>query len=126
MIGGHDISFPTQAPAAFVDGAIRHALIVWKEALLEDADTGELLDGDFVGVPVPREIFIYKNSAARDSWAKNGAVSENANSMIHMIRGAQSVTLVVDDPRETDMRVFLDAMRDYFKQDLFWMRAVAA
>jgi hypothetical protein len=127
MIGGHDISFATRAAAENLEGAIRLAVVLWSEAVVENAETGEVLDRVFMGPrALPREVLVYKNVAARDSWARDGAVSENANLMVHIIRGPESLTVVVDDPGEPSMRGLLDAIRDHIYQDIFWMRADAA
>jgi hypothetical protein len=46
--------------------------------------------------------------------------------MIHVIRGADSMTIVVDDPSAAELAPLLDAIRDHVYQDIFWMRADAA
>lgn len=127
MIGGHDISFPTGSSPEVMDGAIRIVNVFWPGAVLENAETTELLDGGFLGVrELPREVLIYKNADARASWAVNGAVPENSNQMVHMICGADSITIVVDDPNSAEMPALLDAISGHVYQDIFWMRADAA
>jgi hypothetical protein len=120
MIGGHDISFRTESPAQVTDGAIRIVRAFWPDAILEDAETAELLDPNFVGVrELPGEVLIYKNEVARDSWAVNGAVPDNANLMIHIVRGVDSITIVVDDPSAAEMPALLRAICDHVYQDIF-------
>lgn len=127
MIGGHDILFPTETSAETTEGVIRLALAFWQEAVVEDAETGEILGRAVVGVTeLPQEVLIYRDACARDSWAKSGAVPENANSMIHVIRGTDSVTIVVDEPATAEMASLLDAVHILVYQDIFWMRAHAA
>ena len=127
MIGGHDISFPTDSSAQITEGAIRIVLVFWPDAVVENAETGELLSRGLVGIrKLPCEVLVYKNADARDSWAVNGAIPENANSMIHVICGVDSITIVVDDPSAAEMPAVLSAIRDHVVQDIFWMRADAA
>ena len=114
MIGGHDISFRTATPAPITEGAIRLVLAFWHEAVVENAETGELLSLGSVGVrKLPHEVLIYKNADARESWAANGAIPENANLMVHIIRGADSMTIMVDEPSAAEMAAILDAINDH-------------
>jgi hypothetical protein len=128
MIGGHDVTFRTETPAQVTDGAVRIVRASWQEAVVENAETGELLQRDsLVGVgELPTEIFVYKSTAARASWTAKGAAPENANLMVHIIRGENSMTIVVDDPSATEMEVLIAAISDHVYQDIFWMRATAA
>ncbi len=124
MIGGHDISFRTETPAQVAEGAIRLVRAAWQEAVVENAETGELLGLDSLAVSeLPHEVLIYKNAAARDAWAAHGAIPENANLMIHIVCGADSMTMVVDEPSEAEMSAIIRAIRDHIYQDIFWMRA---
>ena len=91
------------------------------------AVAGELLRIDsenVVGLPV--ELLIYKNADAQASWKANGAIPENENLMVHVLRGDKSITLVVDDPHAAEMSLMVAAIRSYVYQDIFWMRADAA
>jgi len=127
MIGGHDISFRTGSSPEAMEGAIRIVNVLWPGAVLENAESAELLDSGVLGLrELPGEVLIYKSADARESWALNGAVPENANQMVHMICNAESLTIVVDDPNSAEMRELLDAIRDHVYQDIFWMRADAA
>ena len=127
MIGGHDISLLSDTPAQATEGTVRLALALWRDAVVEDAETGELL-GSVIGTDreLPSEILIYRNAFARDCWVAHGAVPENASSMIHVVRDEDSVTVIVDDPDTQEMAALLEAVRDHVYQDIFWMRAGAA
>jgi hypothetical protein len=126
MIGGHDISFPTETSSQTTEGAIRLARTFWQEAVVEDAESGEILTRDMASLrELPHEVLIYKSADARESWAVNGAIPENANLMIHVIRGVDSMTVVVDEPGTPEMAALLAAIRDHVYQDIFWMRAYA-
>ena len=110
-----------------MEGAIRVVLASWQEAVVENAETGELLGRGFVGVrELPNEVLIYKNADAQRSWSADGATPKNANLMIHVMRGVDSMTIVVDEPSEAEMSALVSAIRDHVYQDIFWMRADAA
>jgi hypothetical protein len=127
MIGRHDVSFRSETPGQTVEGVVRIVRAAWSEAIVENAETGEILPGDRVGVArLPVELLIYQGEVARDSWAKHGAIAENSNSMIHVLCGEASITVVVDDPLAHDMAPLLNAMREHVYQDIFWIRAHAA
>lgn len=126
MIGGHDITFRVASSAEAMEGAIRLVRACWQEAVVENAETGELLP-DCVGFrELPQEVLIYKNAAAREAWAAGGATAENANLMLHFLRESDSMTIVVDDPSSPEMSALIDSIREHVYQDIFWMRADAA
>ena len=99
MISGRDIVIPCSTEPGFTFGRIFHlARHAWKKAVVEDADTGELLNPEnedaFVGV---NAVMIYKDESSRESWNENGSVDQNRNTMIHVIAGWDKITFVVDD-----------------------------
>lgn len=127
MIGGHDICFRTDVSAQVTDGAVRIVRASWQDAVVVNAETGELLSRHSAGVgTLPAELFIYKNTVARDSWLAEGAIPANANLMVHVICAEDSMTIVVDDPTAAEMSALIAAIRDHVYQDIFWMRADAA
>jgi hypothetical protein len=127
MIGGHDICFRTDSSAQVTEGVIRIVRVSWQEAIVENAETGEILHRHALGVrELPTELFIYKDAIARNSWMAEGAIPENANLMVHIICGDDSMTVVVDEPNTAEMATLLAAVRDHVCQDIFWMRANAA
>jgi hypothetical protein len=116
MISGHDIVIPCQSESGFVFDRILHlARHVWKEAVIEDAETGDLLNPEyedaFVGV---NGVMIYKDEASRKSWNENGSVEENRNTMIHVIAGWDKITLVVDDEKDSATEIIVAATRSAF------------
>lgn len=127
MIGGHDISFPTHAAAQVAEGVLRTVCAVWRQGVVENAETSEIVSLTSIATQtLPCELLIYKNIAAKQAWAANGATSENTNSMVHLIRGQDSITVVVDDPHAVEMSALIKAIRDHVSQDILWMRADAA
>jgi hypothetical protein len=103
MISGDDIVIKSSAKSEVV---FRLAFLatknLWKDAVVENSDTGVLLSPDvFVGLD---EIMIYKDEKSRKSWAKDGAAPPNHNTMIHIMKyGDDEVTVVVDDRTNPEM-----------------------
>ena len=46
--------------------------------------------------------------------------------MVHIIRGKNSMTIVVDEPNAADMEALVAAVRGHVYQEILWMRADAA
>ena len=127
MIGRHDITFRSESAYQVMEGANRLLRVSWDEAIVEDAETGELLHPySEVVVGLPVELLIYKNASAQASWKAYGAIAENKNLMVHVLRGDESITIVIDDPHAVEMSLMVAAIRNYVYQDIFWMRADAA
>jgi hypothetical protein len=59
-----------------------------------DVVAGIIQDG--AGVPLPHEAFVYRDRASFDAWEREGATPENAGSMVHILVGLNSMTLVGD------------------------------
>lgn len=126
MIGGHDICFHTDTPAQAAEGAIRIVHAAWPDAVVENAENGEI-QSHCIGVgDLSAESLIYKNASARDSWMEKGAVAENSNLMVHLICGEDSLTIVVDELAAGEISAIIAAIREHVYQDIFWMRADAA
>lgn len=119
MIGRVDINFPTNLPPAEVlDVCARVAAERWPVAVFEDAESGDVYDSYF-RVPFGRlrELFVYRDTNAYDSWEERGADASNANTMVHLLcYRTGRMTVVVDDPRQPEMGLLLarigDALRD--------------
>ena len=68
MIGGIDISIPTQAGDSSLVAAVRAIVQYWPNAVFEDGVTGERF-GRLMEVPFGRieEVFVYRESAVADA-----------------------------------------------------------
>jgi len=126
MIGGMDIRIKSRAES---EDALREAFLlisrIWPHAVVEDADTGKVLS-----VLFPIEAFagltgimVYRDAAARESWGRIGADPSNSNTMIHVIANEDSVTLVLDDPDDADMRKVVQGMETFLANDIFHILA---
>jgi hypothetical protein len=121
MIGGHDISFHIESSTQIMEGAIQIILTFWPDAIAENAETGKLQIGQEIKLRIfdktmPLEVLVYKNANSRESWINNGAIPENANLMIEIICGADSITVVVDDPNAAEMFDLLNKIRNHISK----------
>src|SRR5258708_36281569 len=113
MISGYDIILKTTAASEFVfEQAVLIAKQVWPNAVVENGDTGSLLNpvgkdwsNDFSGLS---EVMIYKDKRSRDSWDEDGAIPTNKNTMVHVIKAkSDRETVVVDDRNHPDMKTIV-------------------
>lgn len=127
MIGGCDISFPVGTASSAMEAVIRSLLVHWKRAIVENAQTGKTI---VLPLPVeesfPREVFVYKDVESCKLWERLGAVEKTADTMVHVLQGTESITVVVDDPQSVAMAHMLRDIHQLLGQDIFWIRAVAA
>lgn len=112
MIGGQDIIIPTQEGQAPLEQGLRAIRRCWPVAIFEDAETGTRnSDHGQFDLGSTRELFIYRDPEILAAWDRSGASPELSNTMIHLITGEDSLTVVVDDALEPSIAQLLDAMR---------------
>ncbi|MBX3227096.1 MAG: hypothetical protein KF837_07280 [Labilithrix sp.] len=56
---------------------------------------------------MPIELFVYRTRSDFESWIEKGATDENSDTMIHVILGEQSTTLVTAGPESETLRLGL-------------------
>jgi cell fate (sporulation/competence/biofilm development) regulator YlbF (YheA/YmcA/DUF963 family) len=123
MIGGEDIviELPDLAPSVTLPAAVRYLLDGWPTAVTQDADTGRRFDRfaemDFGNL---REVFVYRDEEAFDSWERLGAEASNANQMIHLLASAGSLTIVVDDLQDIVSASIVRGLRDRLRFGMPW------
>ena len=112
MIGGTDIVIPAKGGHAPLDLCLRIIGRYWPAAVFEDALTGQHYDR-YELVPISRltEMLVYKNSVAANEWEQKGADPSLENTMIHLLRGENTLTVVVDNPQQHPMKELLDSIR---------------
>ena len=118
MIGGYDIVFDSHAePAEVFKKAWLLILSLWPNAVVEDANTGELLPGSFPPGALGDQgsIMVYKDEDARDAWTRLGGEPENLGTMIHVLASPGCATLVVDDPDDPITKKVIQGMDVFFK-----------
>jgi hypothetical protein len=129
MIGGASINLASNVEP---EEALRQAFVLilrrWHSAIVENAATGEVLP---IAVPLDafadlQEIMVYRDAEARHTWETLGASPSNANTMIHVIASATSVTLVVDDPHDPVTQEIAQGVRIFLANDIFHIPAEVA
>lgn len=115
MIGGCDITFKSpHLSEDIIHHAVLAILVIWKNGVIEDAnkENGILQPRDLLG-GVYKEVFIFKNLAAQESWTKYGWTDGNCKSMIHLLVDfpAKELTCVVEDPKDTETEDILGAIQ---------------
>lgn len=112
MIGGVDIEISTRAGRAALEVSVRVIRSHWPRAVFKNAENAERYDQfDEIPFNLLKEIFVYKDEAARDLWDAEGAVSEAINLMIHLIVDGLSLFVVMDDDTTEEMRSVLGVIR---------------
>jgi len=127
MIGGIDIilqASPGMPLAELILGRLRS---FWPSAVFQDADAADQYPiGDpsvLIHGGASREFFIYQDRNAAAVWARQGAVCENRNTMLHFLIGPetmgelQEITVVCDE-RTKEIDQLIADLQDTFHVDL--------
>jgi hypothetical protein len=129
VIGGASFSLRSNVEP---EDVLRQAFLLiqrrWPTAVAEDAASGELLwpSVPFVTFVGRREIMVYTDSNARESWGHLGADPSNSNTMIHVLAATDSVTLIVDDPNDKTAHEILEGIKKFLANDIFHIPAEVA
>jgi hypothetical protein len=103
MIGGKDIVFECQLAPESVDTVKQIILGYWPHANIVEEINVSLSE---------RQFFFYRDKAAFDRWAVDGATPDLSNTMIHLIFMPGSVTAVVDDDEDPMIKGMLKAISE--------------
>jgi hypothetical protein len=113
VIGGEDIivANPGVSPVEVLKAGAHLLRQHWSKAIFQDPDTAKEFSRYWL-VPFGqlREIMVYRDREAFESWQSMGADESNANQMIHIIARAQTVTIVVDDSQSEEIAEILQEM----------------
>lgn len=124
MIGGEDIiiQLPGVAPSVTMPAAVRYVLDRWPAAVMQDGDTARRFDRfaemDFGHL---REVFVYRDEQAFDSWDRLGADVTNADQMIHLLASAGQFTIVVDSLQDASSASIVRGLRDRLRLGMPWL-----
>jgi hypothetical protein len=124
MIGGVDIivELPGVAPSVTMPAAVRYVLDRWPAAVMQDGDTARRFDSfaamDFGHL---REVFVYRDEQAFQSWERLGADPTNANQMVHLLASAGHVTIVVDSLQDISSASIVRGLRDRLRFGMPWL-----
>ena len=106
----------------------RAVLRVWRNAVIQDAQTTTLYK-DFSKVPFSwlKEMMIYRDETARQSWDELGADETNRNSMVHFLLNGKELVMVLDDLQSEESRKIVDAVKSVNQDGQTWrLKGVAA
>ena len=124
MIGGVDtmIELPGVAQSVAMAAAVRYIVDRWPGAILQDGDTARRFDSfaatDFAHL---REVFVYRDEHAFDSWERLGADATNANQMVHLLAGAGHLTIVVDSLQDALSASIVRGVCDLLRFGMPWL-----
>ena len=123
MIGGEDIiiQLPGVAPSVTMPAAVRYVLDRWPAAVMQDGDTARRFDSfatmDFGHL---REVFVYRDEQAFDSWERLGADATNADQMIHLLASVGQFTIVVDNLQDMCAASIVRGLCDRLRFGMPW------
>jgi len=124
MIGGTDISYPSQADDSSLELCVRAIRQFWPGMIIEDDETNKRYDEFWqISFGDMKEIFVYQDEETADRWDDAGASPELEDTMIHIIRGQGEVFLVVDNPDCSPMKEILQTIKTGLSQDVFAVSA---
>ncbi len=83
MIGGQDIIIDRKAQPGDLPALLDAIKKEWPEAMAEGSEDS------------PNQHFVYRDHAVLESWKKWGKLEENDDGMIHILKGPDTITLVV-------------------------------
>jgi hypothetical protein len=124
VIGGKDtlIDLPGVLPLVTMPAAVRYVLDRWPAAVMQDGDSARRFDSfaemDFGHL---REVFVYRDERAFDSWERLGADATNANQMIHLLASVGHFTIVVDSLQDITSRSIVRGLCDRLRQGMPWL-----
>src|SRR5574337_52941 len=112
MIGGIDVILSVPANDSTADLIVRRVRHYWPNGIFQDANSLQMysLFDRWVAIigTNSREFFVYQDADAAKKWEEEGAVPENANTMLHFLLDPspnpnsklQEITVVVDERTE--------------------------
>ena len=114
MIGGTDIIIPVEGLYArnAIDVALRAIRVKWRAAVYENPDReSEYFSIWKLDVSYGDEVFVYKSREDAQRWEAMGYDDSLKNTMIHVIEGEKTLTMVVDDAEEQEISSILKCIR---------------
>lgn len=89
MIGRTDVVLSAPPCASVGEIVVDVCRRYWPKAVFQDVDEEQThpLDGNaaWVHAASGNEFFVFRDAAAAESWERLGAVTENANTMLHFL-----------------------------------------
>jgi len=120
MIGGSDVIIPVARDAEAMDLAVRAVVRLWRDVVIEDANTGEVFrryaDIDFAR---RREILCFRDPASAKLWDQLGADPSLDGTLIHLLRSEGELTVAIDANPPPQIEAFVSSLRRSLAQELF-------
>jgi len=118
MIGGIEIRIPSRAGDWSLEVSVRAIRQRWPKAVFENAESADRYN-DFGEIPFSQveELFVYRDSDARDLWDAEGAVPLSRNTMIHLVADEEMITAVVDE-KDAEMEIIIAAIRSALADEI--------
>ncbi len=118
MIGGIEIRIPSRAGDWSLEVSVRAIRQRWPQAVFENAESADRYN-DFGEIPFSQveELFVYRDSDARDVWDAEGAVPLTRNTMIHLVADEEMITTVVDEA-DAEMEIIIGAIRSALADEI--------
>ena len=120
MIGGQEIVIPCSDPKVALDLATRAVMQHWRDCLMEDGDSGDVLPPydqiEFAGLT---EILISRTAEDSRRWDEIGACDATRGTLVHLPSGRTTLTVVIDDEPTEEMSRIVHEIRRALLQDLF-------
>jgi len=120
MIGGRDIIIPTARGIDALDLAVRAIRRLWRNVVLEDAQTGEVLPSyaeiAFAG---RQEILAFRDAQAARLWETLGADPSLDGTLVHFLLSDSALTVAVEASPTPEIEDFVFGLRRSLNQDLF-------
>jgi len=125
MIGRTDIVIATHAGlAAALELSVRRIRSFWSDLVFAIPETGiRIRQYSQLELGHIDELFVYKNEHWADKWDELGTDASLTNTMIHLLAGEEGLTIVVDDPSESEMNLIIRAIQQGFSMDILNMIA---
>lgn len=105
MIGGSDKVFAGAGPAdegVFIVSVLRRD---WPALVVQDASAAHVVAADDPAIAGMMEFFVYRSRADFEAWMAEGTSGMNADTMIHVILGPTSMTIVTEKAGSTTQRL---------------------
>lgn len=112
-IGGNDTVIDGRSAAGEAEFVVARLSEAWADLVVEDGEGDSAVNAQEPSIAAMREFFVYRSRAAFESWSRDGASDENRSShtMIHVILGEDSTTLVADPGDTLAVRLAEDIAR---------------
>jgi hypothetical protein len=98
LLTASDIVVPGAGGAEEGTWIVKRVKESWPDAMVQEASSEEIVWPEDSSISKMREFFIYESLESALAWAMSGAVAATNDSMIHVLLGQASTTLVAAGP----------------------------